>query len=95
MKTQEFVKKHISTLEHFLTQGAHPITTDDAAAVSSVIPALVFDGRLLSLDPKKKFPEKILIEFWKFKYKEATSESNKLYALIDNAYRKAIANEQE
>ena len=89
MKTKEFVQKHISTLEHFLEQGAHPIRTDDAAAVSSVIPALVLKDGLLSLDPKKKFPDKILAEFWKFKYKEVLSESNKLYSLIDNAYHKA------
>lgn len=89
MKISEFVEKHIGTLEHFLEQSGWPIRTNDAAAVAAVIPALVLKDGLLSLDSKKKFPDEILAEFWKFKYKEASAESNKLYSLIDNAYNKA------
>ena len=91
MKTAQFVKQYIGTLEHFLEQSGWPIRVDqeEAMALSKAIPALTLKDGLLSMDPKKKFPDNILIEFWKFKYGEALAESNKLYRLIEDAHHGA------
>jgi hypothetical protein len=91
MKTSEFVKEYIGTLEHFIEQSGWPIRVDqqEAVALSKVIPALTLKDGLLSMNPKKKFPDNILAEFWKLKYGEALAESNKLYRLIEDAHRGA------
>ena len=95
-RTTEFVKKYIGTLEHFLEQSGWPLRVDktsvsyeEAVVLSSAIPALELKDGLLSLNPKKKFPDELLVEFWKFKYGEALAESNKLYRLIEDAHRGA------
>lgn len=89
MKTSEFVKVHIGTLEHFIEQKGWPIRLRDSEIkdLSNVNGFTVKDG-LVSCEPKK-LPPRVLAEFWKFKYMEAKSDANKLYNAIDDAYRKA------
>lgn len=91
MTTEAFIKRYIGTLDHFIEQGGWPAreAKEDAEELTAAIPALSFDGERLSKDPKKPFPNNVLLAYYKLKYQEERTESNRLYALIQGAYDKA------
>lgn len=91
MKISQFVEENIANLEHFIEDRGYPIRTrqQEAAPLLKYLPkAFQMKDGLLHGD-KKKIPAKVMAEFWKFKYKEARSDSNKLYNAIEEAHRKA------
>ena len=93
-----FIKRYMSTFDHFIDQSGHPLAISDT---NSYLPtreaqdlvdkcdALVIKNGCLELKPKAVFDDDLLAEYWKLRFKEAELESNKLYNLIETAHDKA------
>jgi hypothetical protein len=93
-----FIKRHMSTLDHFIDQGGYPLGISHSSHMLRTIEAhdlvdkcdvLVIKNGCLELKPKAAFADDLLAEYWKLRFTEARDESNKLYNLIETAHDKA------
>jgi hypothetical protein len=91
MKKSQLVKKHISTLEHFLEESGFPlrvaISEAQAKSANYLSPTEVadlcsqssaFEVKDGMLSMTKKLDYQLLAAYWEFRFKEQTKEVNRL-----------------
>lgn len=91
MKVKDWVIENMSTLEHFIEQGAWPIRLSglESTGLEVMLPEAFKTKDGVTTCNVKKIPNKVLAIFYKIKYEEAQAEANKLYSIIQEAAHKA------
>lgn len=103
MKYSKLIKTYIGTFQHFIEEGGYPlrISSDESSEFDRYLPqseaktlckhssAFAIEDGCLMLDKSHPFDDALLVEYWKFRFNEERTESNRLYSLIEDLHRKA------
>lgn len=82
MKVEEFVKKHIDTLEHFIEQGGWPLSMIKERDELLKLKAFTVNSSN-SLTKTGKFNPRLLAAFYKLKYEEKCERYEDLVSKLE------------